>query len=351
MMKLRRNISIGCAISLSTVVFGCGGGSSDGPSMIAERSGPARSQFDGGVAPGRHVVSQEAVGLRLSDQRADRLAGTYVSERDPKIGLRFASEKKDETIAWSLIALDGRELIRVQGGAADGMILRYGEITLRMAPALVADAIASRQGQGPPSTFPEPVLSREGRLTNGGAVVEGDLAKFAEADGRPELALLPELSRALGDRGLTGDKLPAALPLHAFAMTFATSSPAFKRAALSMTGEGAFRESALSAMPSFICTPGDVECCSRKPDDPGCKPEPPKPPPGPDRCQGREPRGDSCYGMCGPGCTCWPNVCGDCCYHPGCAIHDDWCRACEDWNPLACIACYGPTALVGVVAC
>jgi hypothetical protein len=347
-MTLRRYINIHCAISLSVAALGCSEGSPEGVSKW-EMSGRAGSPFDAAVV-GPDVVAHNTVGLRLSDQRAERLAGTYVSDRDPSIGLRFASEKKDETIAWSLTALDGRELMGVRGSAAEGMILRYGEITLRMAPVVVATAIASGQAQGPPPIFPQPVLSSEGQRTSGDVVVEGDLATFAEADSRPELALLPDLSRALGDRGLTGDKLPAALPLHAFAMTLATSSPALRRAAPSK-GEGASRERISSAQPSFICTPADVECCSRNPNDPGCKPEPPKPPPGPDRCQGREPRGDGCYGMCGPGCTCWPNVCGDCCYHPGCAIHDDWCRACEDWNPLACIACYGPTALVGVVAC
>jgi len=338
-------------MSLSIAALGCSTGSHDGSSMAAQGSGGATSPFDGGFAKGRDVVSQETLGLRLSEERPEHLEGAYVSERDPSLGLRFASEKKDETIEWSLHALDGRELMHVQGSRADGMILRYGQITLRVGPALVANAIASTQGHGPPPAFPLPVPSSERLLTDGSDfAVEGDLARFAETDSRPELLLLPELSRALGDRGLTGDKLPAALPLHAFAMTYATSSPAFKRAAVS-TGKGAMSESASGAQPLLICTPGDVECCSRNPSDPGCKPEPPKPPPGPDRCQGREPRGDSCYGMCGTGCNCWPNVCGDCCYHPGCAIHDSWCRACDIWNPAACLACYGPTALVGVIAC
>jgi hypothetical protein len=348
-MKLRRNVSVGCAISLSMFALACSSGSDDGATVTPRLSGGATSHVDGGFAERHDVASQETVGLRLVDERAEHLAGTYVSERDPKIGLRFDSVKKDEAITWSLTALDGRELIHVEGGKAEGLILRYGEITVRMAPSLVADAIASGQGQGSPPVFPAPVLLREGQLTGGGdVVVEGDLATFAEADSRPELSLLPALSQALGDRGLRGDKTPAALPLHAFAMTYATSSPAFQRAA-SSTREGATTTS--SAQPLLICTPGDVECCNRNPSDPGCRPEPPPPPPRPDRCQGREPGRDGCYGMCGPGCTCWPNVCGDCCYHPGCALHDDWCRACDFWNPLACIACYGPSALVGAVAC
>lgn len=252
-MKLRRSITILFAMSLSIAALGCSTGSHDGSSMTPEGSG-ATSPVDGGFAEGRDVISQEAGGLRLSDQRAEHLAGTYVSERDPSLGLRFASEKKDETVAWSLNALDGRELMHVQGSRAEGMILRYGEITLRMAPALVTNAIASTQGHGPPPAFPLPVPSSDRQLTQGeDFVVEGDLARFAEMDSRPELLLLPALSRALGDRGLTGDKLPAAMPLHAFAMTYATSSPAFQRAAAS-AGEGAMSESASRAQPLLICT-------------------------------------------------------------------------------------------------
>ena len=30
--------------------------------------------------------------------------------------------------------------------------------------------------------------------------------------------------------------------------------------------------------------------------------------------------------MCSLGCWCWKPVCGDCCFHTGCAVHDDYCR-------------------------
>ena len=32
-----------------------------------------------------------------------------------------------------------------------------------------------------------------------------------------------------------------------------------------------------------------------------------------------------CYGLCGPWCTCWSQLCGDCCWHPGCYQHDKYC--------------------------
>ena len=42
-----------------------------------------------------------------------------------------------------------------------------------------------------------------------------------------------------------------------------------------------------------------------------------------DKC----PTGEYCRGMCGPSCYwCWDFICGDCCYHEGCAQHDDCCE-------------------------
>jgi hypothetical protein len=50
--------------------------------------------------------------------------------------------------------------------------------------------------------------------------------------------------------------------------------------------------------------------------------------------------------MCGAGCSCWSWVCGDCCYHDFCAVHDDLLRACLDSpNPATCF-----WSLPGVVA-
>ena len=44
-----------------------------------------------------------------------------------------------------------------------------------------------------------------------------------------------------------------------------------------------------------------------------------------------DPHNSTCTGMCGPSCTCWTWVCGDCCWHSGCHEHD---RCCE-LNPLS----------------
>jgi len=60
----------------------------------------------------------------------------------------------------------------------------------------------------------------------------------------------------------------------------------------------------------------------------------------PEICTAFPNRDQNCYGMCGPGCDrCWPWVCGDCCYHAFCAVHDELARVCEDSpNPIACLS-------------
>ena len=39
-------------------------------------------------------------------------------------------------------------------------------------------------------------------------------------------------------------------------------------------------------------------------------------------------RRNNCLGMCGRRCKCWRWVCGNCCYHYGCFIHDLDCKHC-----------------------
>jgi hypothetical protein len=337
-MNLRTLIGAGCLVTAATASLACADASS--VAAIDESSNAAPLDADAGrpeavrtprSAPSgaNDTAALGAPGLELSDARAERLAGRYVSATDAKVGLSFSSTKVDGKVVLSLRDLRGHELVHIEGSKSEGVVMRHGELTLRLGAA---------QMQG--------ALSADRSLPEGDVGIEGNAATMADFERRPELALLPDLSNALGSLGLTGSKLPAALPLHAFAMAFASSSPAMK---LGSTGSKGSAESSSSAAPLLFCTPGDVECCQQHPNDPGCIPDPDPPPPT-DRCEGRQP-GPGCHGMCGRGCDCWPNVCGDCCYHPGCAIHDNWCRRCDWLHPHSCMLCYSPAALIGVLGC
>jgi hypothetical protein len=112
--------------------------------------------------------------------------------------------------------------------------------------------------------------------------------------------VLAYMSRALGVRGITGSADPASLAIHKMA----------RQSADALAVE-------LEPLPT---TAGEQLFCSR-------------------------PTANDCYGMCGRGCSCWSWVCGDCCYHSGCAKHDSWCRQ-GQWY-----YCYNISAVIALFGC
>jgi len=128
---------------------------------------------------------------------------------------------------------------------------------------------------------------------------DGDMTVLDEMLTIPEMKALPWMSRALGARGLTGAAYPASLAVHKMARQSAE---------------------ALAIELPALETAGDTLFCSR-------------------------PTANECYGMCGNGCSCWSWVCGDCCYHGGCAKHDTWCRQ-GQWY-----YCYNITAVIALFGC
>jgi hypothetical protein len=138
---------------------------------------------------------------------------------------------------------------------------------------------------------------------------EGDPMAFRHLSLSPEARALPWLSRALGQRGLTGRAAPAALPLHQLALRVAED---------------------IQELPTPLPPlPGQAATSS---------------------CQDlrSDPNGDNSLGMCGAGGTCFPWVCGDCCCHDGCKAHDITCRTCSWYRPWNCLlCCTGASFLIG----
>ena len=137
------------------------------------------------------------------------------------------------------------------------------------------------------------------------ASVQGELVADREAAmqvsiqrllAHPAARLLEPTARALGeDMGIIGRDEPAALPLYATAMKI--SQIYEKSTRFSRSWYNFFSESAKAqAYPN--CR---LDTC----------------PP----CQE-----DECMGLCGKDCSCWWWVCGDCCLHRGCELHDICCR-------------------------
>lgn len=107
----------------------------------------------------------------------------------------------------------------------------------------------------------------------------------------PEAHLLPTLSREIAHYGFHGGTSTSVLQLHVTAQRFSALLPG--RSGLDVT---------IASKPSKQ----SMEACAYDKACPPCKDK-------------------NCIGMCGPGCTCWRWVCGDCCYHQGCLDHDICC--------------------------
>jgi hypothetical protein len=227
-------------------------------------------------------------GITLTSATPARLTGSYADAAGNL--LRFDAAKVDDTLYFDLTGIDGRAIIHIET-VGDNYEFSYmgGALKMHTTKAFVAQARAQAE------VAPDAV-------STDGFVFDGDTHALDEMLQLPEMAQLPALSRALGARGITGSEFPAALVLHKAA-----------RQSAEALGVQLQKLDTAQSLNSY---------CSAYPNS-----------------------GDSCYGMCGSGCSCWSWVCGDCCYHYGCAVHDSWCRAGQWWY------CYNITAVIALFGC
>jgi hypothetical protein len=226
--------------------------------------------------------STEAGGtLTLTASTAERVIGTYTRDG---ITVAFDARRIDGQSSLLLRGTGGRVLVSTAGvGETRVVSFMEGRVTFEP-PAVIAkpDAMDLR----PPTDL----------------AIDGDEAAFGELMATDEAAILPWLSRALGERGLTGKSNPASLGLH--------------------------------TLGSMVARVRDIEVPSMEPalsdgtDDVRTA-----------QSSCHKPTQNACFGMCGRGCGCWQWVCGDCCYHDGCAAHDSDCRKCSATHPSACARC------------
>ncbi len=230
-------------------------------------------------------LTQDGVTLRV--RTPERIAGSYV---DPAgLVIDFDSARAGDDL-YMHVATAGHVLLDAQT-TSTSYVFKYldGRLTLEVDKGWVAQVRAEPDG-GPASQDDSQMHWT------------GDMNVLDEMLSVPEVASLPLLSRTLGSMGITGSAFPASLALHKVARQSAD--------ALSINVE------------PLAVTSDTASFCTAYPN-----------------------AGNDCYGMCGPGCSCWSWVCGDCCYHSGCAKHDDWCRQ-GKWY-----YCYNITAVIALFGC
>lgn len=228
-------------------------------------------------------------GITLTSAKKERVTGTFVDEASATT-IRFDLARVGDDLFVDVTGNGGRPIIHIES-TPDEYTFSYmgGALKLHATKEYVAQARAQAQ------TDPAGV-------STDAFVFEGDKNVLDEMLQMPEVAQLPTLSRALGVRGITGNDFPASLAIHKMARQSAEAL-------------------AIDVKPLEV--PGSANgYCSSYPN-----------------------RDSSCYGMCGPSCSCWGWVCGDCCYHYGCAVHDSWCRQGKWWY------CYDITAVIALFGC
>lgn len=227
-------------------------------------------------------------GVTLRVATPDRIAGSYTDAVGG--GIDFETARAGDNLYMHIATRSGHELIHAET-TADSYVFRYldGRLTLEVSKAWVEQVRA--EGDGGEAKYDESQMKWT-----------GDMAVLDEMIAMPEVRGLPHLSRALGAAGYTGNKFPAVLPLHKMARQSAE--------ALGIDVE------------PIVAPDSENSLCTAYPNS-----------------------WNQCYGMCGNGCNCWSWVCGDCCYHGGCARHDDWCRN-GQWY-----YCYNISAVLALFGC
>jgi hypothetical protein len=320
----------------------------------SRRSDRAKQETGGSTSVGARRPDRAASSvydLDLSSASSEEIAGRFVLNGQ---GLEFASTLDGDVASLKVATVSGYEILSISD---DGESRTASYVSGALQVTLPKFALPEEFGPDSATDFlPKPQLIR------------GNYPTFERLLAVPEFATLPTLSRALGFLGVTGDAFPSALGLHYAGMCAAR----------------------------FLRDRGHVDRLPPEPDKPQPKPiyrlpdpmrnglvnfrlniedflewdpaqcievEPPYsgdytqeaweyimdrlPQPCGDRrpCNDYPNRDDECFGMCGDGCNCWRWVCGDCCWHPGCAAHDAFCRS----GPLGQVTgCYSPLALIGV---
>lgn len=239
------------------------------------------------IAPAPAPTPTTTDGVTLRVKTPERIAGSYV---DANGGIEFDTARAGDDLFMHVATKSGHILIDAKT-TPTSYVFEYLDhrLTLEVDKAWIAKVRA--EGDGGPAAQDESQMHWT-----------GDMAVLDEMLSVPEVASLPTLSRTLGEMGITGSEFPASLALHKIA----------RQSADALAIEVAPLEQP-NAETSF-CT---------------AYPNP----------------GNQCYGMCGNGCSCWSWVCGDCCYHSGCAKHDDWCRN-GQWY-----YCYNITAVIALFGC
>lgn len=263
--------------------------------------------------------------IEIISLTSDRIRGRLIQG---SIGVVFDSSKNDATAALVVKTLQGEELLSVRQRES-GIVVAIGDG--RLSVEIDEEALFNLRRAQTDGTLarllhaPPPELRARLRAF---MEVGGNSDAVQSLQRAPEYALLPSVSWELGKLGITGRRFPQSLAIHAVGAAAAQAlqiDPRQSGVVYARRLPSEVREDS-DALAEIIRGVGS-DCWDRRREllNPRELPE------CLEQCAVSPDPEQACMGMCGRGCgDCWDWVCGDCCYHNFCAIHDAATRACED---------------------
>lgn len=244
--------------------------------------------------------------LRVLSFSAQKLHAIYHTAAGADEGLQVLSEDNSQDKYVTISTLDGEELISAQFSSSETSVLWkilgysfflhkegiYGGRTRTDAYVVPSSQVRLMKKGMKRNRFTSKLL----RTLDTEHANETKETAFLELFSHPALNVIFEMSRALGEAGVTGGDNQAALNFHGLALHYyklgqgrPEFNPRQEKEEEAEEGEGSGRE------PGQIEKRSYMECLW-----PGSS---------------SYSFGSSCTGLCGIGCDCWSWVCGDCCNH------------------------------------
>lgn len=248
------------------------------------------------LAHGDIMVDSTGGLLTLAQDDQNRFSGLY--ERDD-LGIRFvASLKNDDITTLSITTREGTAMFETNADENNIDLTIAGAFLQR---AKRADIVQFKTALR---------ASEEDALDDLEVDSIGDEAAVDSLKDYPEYALLPWLSYALGEFGYNGRDYPIVFPIHGVAMMAGQTLGIVLPSLPDPLDEKRVSSESDEADASKMTLRAGVYCRAIKK---SCR-------------YGNCPSDNGkCTGMCGPKCTCWESICGDCCAYSGCYYHDQHC--------------------------
>lgn len=235
-----------------------------------------------------------------------RIKGAFHSEEGQ--GIRFETSLN----SLEVTAMDGQTLVKTSkfpvtvqtyGGGHQGTVFHFlddayiesNKQVYRFLGRNVDMAVFSARGKRQLTQSQLLASLQVEKLNDPQAAIQASVERLVA---HPATTLLEPAARALGeDLGIIGKDEPAAMPFYTTAMRLTEARDKILLAQASSFWNF-FKPKPKSKAKYPNC---NLKTC------PPCK-------------------DDECMGLCGRKCSCWVWLCGDCCLHRGCELHDICCR-------------------------